>query len=64
MKEVFKYYKKYLAWLIKYNRLVKARNTKKQKAWDGRSLRGPELEEVKEPSLLGFLKWGAKHETS
>lgn len=59
MKEVFIYYKKYLKWIDGQNKAVNMRNAKTRKAHDPSNIRPPELEPKKQPSLLGFLEWGA-----
>lgn len=61
MKEIFKFYKEYLTWVDKQNRLINMRNGKKRKAAvEAGRISAPEnLEQPYEVSLEGFLEWGA-----
>ena len=63
MNDLFTAYKDYLKWIDGQNRMIRMRNGKKLKAQDPNSIRRPELEEDIEPSLLGFLEWGANEKT-
>lgn len=58
MQKVFIFYGKYLKWVKMQNNLIRARNKKRMNAYAGISKpAGTELEI--EPSLTGFLEWGA-----